>query len=30
MDNYHQVKLDVKRIISLEVGKLVAGKQGGE
>jgi hypothetical protein len=30
MDNYHQVKLDVKRIISTEVGKLVAGKQGDE
>jgi hypothetical protein len=30
MDNYHQVKLDVKRIISLEVGKLVAGNHEGE
>jgi hypothetical protein len=26
MDNYHQVKLEVKRIISTEVGKLMAGK----
>jgi hypothetical protein len=27
MDNYHQVKLEVERIISTEVGKLLRAKE---